>query len=808
MNNIYSRFDSMKSYVPSLFTSSKEKVSEYFSLLTQSESDYLTKAENTESDIKELLKSKMEMEVILGLKFLMVHILKGKDISKFHALVVNLLSSESLLVKKLCLNLIDWIALEKQDVLILLYNSVSKKINNNDPLQRWDVIHLIASMKNQAIGADCSKHIIPLLSDSNPLIRRSALIALVNYIKSYTKMNENICITDEELTKILKSFFSDPHPIIFSTAFWAICELKNSDYFSLGLPEKFVYYCTNLNKVDDFYFEHLVFALTNFFKIFLVNNLDKNFKYIETLFNAFYHSIKHSTNFIKILSSLWGVYEIINSLDRLKLNVISKEEYNLFKGGKRLEKIGNALVKLVICSRNDNEKFLALDLVHKFLQANSKNISNEFPEVNIFSNSTGKFIQDENLNFNVNNLNNYLSFTLKVTEVLIKNYTVFFLKSNELEYISIKKLEILIFISNEKNIKFILDEFKRVLSFPSLNLKKIVIKSIYNICKLNSTNKSTINSSNPAASFSHTLTSTCIEKLIDLLKIKDEGVISQIIISLRKLLLEVKDQTKFVLIYNIKNYKKNVTSPLAKANIIWMISQYIETIPTVSVDFFRRLVLDIENESDDVKSQIIGLAMKIQSNLRFLLEKYSTDIRENCRLRIEALINYAIEKLLWDKNYNLREKARLAGFLIKNNLHPKDTYLLCTNISDNFKKGNKTDNTFNLALSKLLPDFNKKFEFDCLDIDSSVNENFAKICLDDIIKVQTSDVTGKSTNKDPVNNTTNISSVGPQLNVNPSVQNFSGGVNVDDLKTKWKNQLDEFLNNEDEDDYEVEIHKD
>lgn len=72
MKNLNLKLESIRnSYVPGFLNSSKDKIGEMFTSLTQSESDYLTKTENTDSDIKELLKSKMELETIIGLKFLL-----------------------------------------------------------------------------------------------------------------------------------------------------------------------------------------------------------------------------------------------------------------------------------------------------------------------------------------------------------------------------------------------------------------------------------------------------------------------------------------------------------------------------------------------------------------------------------------------------------------------------------------------------------------------------------------------------------------------------------------------------------------
>ncbi len=61
----------IKSIVPNFFNSSKDKVNKAFSSVTVTEADYILKTDNTDKDLIELLISKMEMENILGLKFLL-----------------------------------------------------------------------------------------------------------------------------------------------------------------------------------------------------------------------------------------------------------------------------------------------------------------------------------------------------------------------------------------------------------------------------------------------------------------------------------------------------------------------------------------------------------------------------------------------------------------------------------------------------------------------------------------------------------------------------------------------------------------
>lgn len=68
-NNI--KFDNLKGYLPNLVSSSKDKVSGAISSFLENEADSLMKSEQTDAELKTLLTSKMEIEVINGLKFIM-----------------------------------------------------------------------------------------------------------------------------------------------------------------------------------------------------------------------------------------------------------------------------------------------------------------------------------------------------------------------------------------------------------------------------------------------------------------------------------------------------------------------------------------------------------------------------------------------------------------------------------------------------------------------------------------------------------------------------------------------------------------
>jgi len=741
-------------------------------------------------------------------------------------------------------------------------------INNTDPLIRWLVVHVINSLKNQnQISQDCLKQLVTLTIDSNPYIRRMALISIINYIK--ISGNSSNLIDSLELNSILIKYFNDPHPLIMGTGFYAITELKNRDYLNLSFAENFIKFCSNLYLMDEFYLSRAVFSLVNFSKLFLFNNIEKNFKYIKIFLDSLYLNLKRSTDFTKNITYITAIYEIIVEFEKQKFNVLMREEFNIFKNKRRLQKIANILIRIYQASKNkSNENIIVLDIICKFVNfVNNKN----------------------NHHFYNKNQNDTFEEIRKRIRAFI-NDGIFFIKATDKPFIAAKKLEIIVNLVDEDNLKSVFEEFKRNLNLPVIQIKKLIIKGIYFICKINSSG--ILNQegklekiSNIQDTSNNTIARLCVEKLIDCLKMKEEEVISEVIISLRKLVNEIEYQTKYILIYCIKNFKNNISSNSARANIIWMICQYIHLIPTVAADFFRRILIDLETENDEVKSQLINLALKLNFSSDYIKEKLTQDA-EYMIGKLKALIKYCLEKLFFDKNYHIREKARLAQLLISSeNLEYTDNFMLRDikafeknknlfslnlavgknrnkafeffsieqkNVEEN-KEGLKQNeemnsikrekdkfSNFKLSLaskigineriakkaneividnnSKNYESFENLFFFD--HIEDNIDEKFYSISLDDIINLRKSELKNEKENsdmemipkKDEITNLDKFQGVHRQDDkVKNTVENFDSKVNVEETRNKLKNQLDAFLNEsneEDEDEFEVEIKND
>jgi hypothetical protein len=357
-------------------------------------------------------------------------------------------------------------------------------------------------------------------------------------------------------------------------------------------------------------------------------------------------------------------------------------------------------------------------------------------------------------------------------------------------------------------VKNILDEYKRILNYPNKNIKRGIISSMHSICLNENTSKST--------------KVTVIERLVDFLKIKNDFVINYIIIALSDLIDDIENK-KYVLVYSIKNYNKTITTPHAKANVITMILNNISVIPTVSIDFYRRLLLDVDNESDEVKRSIVQMSYEIWYMKDIILKNYDESKLNEMNGIIVNMVNYAIEKMLYDNNYTTREKARVVKALIEHLKSKKkkegDTVVMENkNKNEIVIKHNNNDNTlFMEVLSNHRNDSQSKmFSYDVIDEDTK--EKMKMISFGDIVNATSNIQVQKEGNDNNSNNNNKIiseqekykSCKQDESQINNQISNINSGIDIEKKKQELKNQLDEFLNDNDEnsdddDDFQIEI---
>ncbi len=756
-------FESLKNYIPSIskitnaFSNTSKSITNMVSTITLNETEYLYKAEYTEKEILTYLSSKMEMEIIYALKIIIINIQNKKDISIYIPRVLDIyVIYKEYYIKSLCLEIIDNITLINRDELILLYNVIGKLSHDTEPLHRMNLLHMISTLNIQNISLDVFKSLIQFINDSNPLIKRLTLVIIVKYIKIHPDY-----LSVEEMNDILKKYLYDSNVIVYSTFFYAICELNNSDYISFGLFNKYEEICENLINFDDFYYERTIYVLINFVNVYLKNNInsESNNNFIKILFNNLYQCLKEETYLLKNISTLIGLIQLI---EFIKINKnLCDDLLKIKKEKNRLFKITNFIIKSYLQCDNNNTKLIILNIIY--------NIINNIKE---------------NLYFN--QIKNYLS----------NKYNYFYLSNiNDSIDVMKKKLLILINLINLENIKNILNEFKRELNFPNKIIKIEIINSLYNLCLINKKEEKIIE--------------ITIEKLIEFLKIKDSILINNIILILSKLINSITNRKNYILNYSIKNYSKNITSPYALANIINMLGNYINIIPTVIIDFYRRLCIGIEKEIKEIKMEILYLSLKIYNKLEEIVVCYK-DNESDMKKKIELMIKYCINKLIVDEDVNVKEKAKMVKFFIDNKIELKEIEKKIN--EDDINNNNNNDNLITNQFLEVLnknenENENKKFLFDKLNED--LLENMKIISIDQLMNKVNNDINKDNELKKKSENDDNskYSSIKNDTDnkINNQISNINSNINIEEKKKEMKNQLDEFLNSNDDDENDDEI---
>lgn len=87
----------------------------------------------------------------------------------------------------------------------------------------------------------------------------------------------------------------------------------------------------------------------------------------------------------------------------------------------------------------------------------------------------------------------------------------------------------------------------------------------------------------------------------------------------------------------------DVTVPMARASILWLIGEYSERIPKIAPDVLRKLAKSFCDEEDIVKLQTLNLAVK----LAVINSK-----------NITLLVQYVLNLAKYDQNYDIRDRAR------------------------------------------------------------------------------------------------------------------------------------------------------
>uniref|UniRef100_A0A3B5MIS5 Adaptor related protein complex 3 subunit beta 1 n=1 Tax=Xiphophorus couchianus TaxID=32473 RepID=A0A3B5MIS5_9TELE len=207
----------------------------------------------------------------------------------------------------------------------------------------------------------------------------------------------------------------------------------------------------------------------------------------------------------------------------------------------------------------------------------------------------------------------------------------FYVRSTDATHIKTLKLEILTNLANEANISTILREFQTYVKSQDKAFAAATIQAIGRCA----TNISEV-------------TDTCLNGLVLLLSNRDETVVAESVVVIKKLLQTQPTQHCDIIKHMAKLFD-NITVPMARASILWLMGEYCERVPKIAPDVLRKMAKTFTAEEDIVKLQTVNLAAKL----------YLTNSKQT-----KLLTQYILNLGKYDQNYDIRDRTRFIRQLI------------------------------------------------------------------------------------------------------------------------------------------------
>uniref|UniRef100_G3UGP0 AP-3 complex subunit beta n=1 Tax=Loxodonta africana TaxID=9785 RepID=G3UGP0_LOXAF len=208
----------------------------------------------------------------------------------------------------------------------------------------------------------------------------------------------------------------------------------------------------------------------------------------------------------------------------------------------------------------------------------------------------------------------------------------FYVRSTDPTMIKTLKLEILTNLANEANISTLLREFQTYVKSQDKQFAAATIQAIGRCA----TNISEV-------------TDTCLNGLVCLLSNRDEIVVAESVVVIKKL-LQMQPAQHGEIIKHMAKLLDSITVPVARASILWLIGENCERVPKIAPDVLRKMAKSFTSEDDLVKLQILNLGAKL----------YLTNSRQQTKLLTQYILNLG----KYDQNYDIRDRTRFIRQLI------------------------------------------------------------------------------------------------------------------------------------------------
>jgi AP-3 complex subunit beta len=539
-----------------------------------------------------MLDSNKDSLKLEAMKRIIGMVAKGRDASDLFPAVVKNVVSKNIEVKKLVYVYLVRYAEEQQDLALLSISTFQRALKDPNQLIRASALRVLSSIRVPMIVPIVMLAIKDSASDMSPYVRKTAAHAIP---KLYSLDQEQ----KEELVHVIEKLLSDKTTLVVGSAVMAfeeVCperiDLIHKNYRKL---------CNLLVDVDEWGQVIIINMLTRYARTQFTNpNADDPGE--ETQNKPFYDDEDDDDD---------DDDDDDVDVEEQKKEEKTKKTYTLDPDHRLLLRSTKPLLQ----SRNASVVMGVAQLYHHLAPRS---------EVMVVAKALIRLLRShrEVQSVVLNCIASISTLRKGMFEPFLKS---FFVRTSDPTHIKLLKLEILTNLATETSISVILREFQ---TYISSHDKEFVAAAIQAIGRCASNIKE--------------VTDSCLNGLVSLLSNRDEAVVAESVVVIKKLLQTQPNEHKDIIIHMAK-LVDFITVPQARASILWLLGEYSDRVPKIAPDVLRKMAKTFINEEDIVKLQILNLAVKL----------YLTNPKQT-----KLLCQYVFSLARYDQNYDIRDRAR------------------------------------------------------------------------------------------------------------------------------------------------------
>ncbi|XP_013174113.1 PREDICTED: AP-3 complex subunit beta-2 isoform X3 [Papilio xuthus] len=537
-------------------------------------------------DLKLMLDGSKDSLKLEAMKRIIGMIAKGRDASDLFPAVVKNVVSKNIEVKKLVYVYLVRYAEEQQDLALLSISTFQRALKDPNQLIRASALRVLSSIRVTMIVPIVMLAIRDSASDMSPYVRKTAAHAIP---KLYSLDPEQ----KEELVAIIDKLLSDKAPLVVGSAAMAFSEVCG-DRVSL-IHRSYRKLCSLLADVDEWGQLALLNVLTVYAKTCFPDPNEENYSSDDSADKPFYDSD----------SSGGGGGGGGDAGGRSRSSPSVEPDLRLLLRAARP----------LLQSRNAGVVMAVAQLMYHCAPAQ------ELPPV------AKAMIRLLRAPIEVQSvvLNSIAALTVTRRSLFEPFLKSFFVRNSDPTHIKLLKLEILTNLATEASAPVVLREYQTYVSSSDKTFAGATIQAIGRL-----------------AVAIHTETETCLNGLLHLLSSKDEWVVCEAVVVVKRVVGGGASSARAAVSRAAKLLRSDRLAANARAAAVWLVAEHGAKHPRAAA-VLAHMASNFADQDELVKLQLLSLAVKLSIT--------QPDTVAMCR--------YVLSLARYDASYDVRDRARL-----------------------------------------------------------------------------------------------------------------------------------------------------